>query len=220
MYSVISSLKAIVPQSIKVALKAARHALTPHDSIYDKRYYEEFIEGWAQSAAVIMARSMYEWKQPKAVIDVGCGTGALLAAFRDLGCSVRGLEYSDAGLDYCRARGIPVEKFNIEKDSFESSGADLVVSFEVAEHLAPRCADRYVKLLCSMSDHIAMSAATPGQSGTDHVNEQPHSYWIEKFEAAGYSFDADVSRRLSIEWRQPGVAFFYSDNVMVFSHDK
>lgn len=217
MRSVISSLKALVPQTIKVALEAGRRAITPHGSIYDKRYYDEMIEAPARAAADIMARSLYEWQHPKTVVDIGCGTGALLAALRDLGCEVCGLEYSDAGLDYCRARGIPAKKFNIEKDAFQSRGADLVVSFEVAEHLAPRYADRYVKLLCSMSAHIAMSAATPGQGGTDHINEQPHSYWIEKFEATGHSFDADVSRKLSTEWKQPGVAPWYSDNVMVFS---
>jgi len=32
------------------------------------------------------------------IIDVGCGTGALLEALRDRGCDVFGLEYSEAAL--------------------------------------------------------------------------------------------------------------------------
>jgi SAM-dependent methyltransferase len=214
--SLISNLKALIPQPVKQVVKAARSAITPHNWTYDRRYYEEMIDPPARAAAAIMARSLYEWRHPKTVVDVGCGSGALLASFRALGCDVRGLEYSDAGLNFCRARGLSVEKFNIEKDAFQSSGADLVVSFEVAEHLAARNADRYIKLLCSISPHIAMSAAIPGQGGTEHINEQPHSYWIEKFEANGRRFDSDTSRRLSSEWRQPGLASWYSDNVMVF----
>jgi SAM-dependent methyltransferase len=211
-------LKSVVPRPIKDAIKAAKRALTPHDAIYDKDYYDNKVERPAYAAAPIMARSMFDWKRPETVIDIGCGTGALLAAFRDLGCDVRGLEYSEAGLDYCRSRGLSVQKFNIAKDETAAlmKGADLAVSFEVAEHLPERIADRYVRLLCSLSATIVMSAATPGQGGDDHVNEQPHEYWIEKFQANGFSFDRVTVGKLSDEWQKGRIASYYSANVMVF----
>jgi trans-aconitate methyltransferase len=207
--------KDFIPNSIKAFVLAHFSALMPRSLMYSKAYFD-FVEESANPAAKVMAKSLYEWCHPSTVIDVGCGTGALLAAFRELGCDVQGFEYSDAALEYCSARGLPVRKFNIARDVV-SSRADLAVSFEVAEHLPARHADRFVSLLGSLSSHVAVSAATPGQGGRDHCNEQPHSYWIEKFERNGHIFDARLSRKLSDEWRVPEVAFWYRDNVMIFS---
>jgi SAM-dependent methyltransferase len=207
--------QALVPAPIRKFLKERCAALIPHNLLYGKKYFS-YVEEHASPAAKIMAKSLYEWRHPSTVIDVGCGTGALLAAFRELGCKVQGFEYSDTALEYCFARGLSVRKFNITRD-VTSARADLAVSFEVAEHLPARDADRFVSVLCSLSSHIAISAATPGQGGRDHCNEQPKSYWIEKFERSGYVFDARISRKLSDEWRVPEVAFWYRDNVMIFS---
>ena len=149
------------------------------------------------------------------MIDVGCGTGALLAAFRECGCTVNGLEYADPGIEYCRRRHLPVRKFNVEKDTL-AERHDLVTSFEVAEHLPSWIADKFADLLCSLAPIVVMSAATPGQGGLDHVNEQPHSYWKDRFKRRGYTFDGDASADLADQWRSAGTADFYYKNVMVF----
>jgi 2-polyprenyl-3-methyl-5-hydroxy-6-metoxy-1,4-benzoquinol methylase len=196
--------------------QTARHLIRPHDYIYDKIYYDNDVESEAFNSANVMARSMVQCFRPKTVIDIGCGTGALLAAFKGLNCEVKGLEYSEAGLAYCRKRNLSVRKFNIEKDSLGEEQYDLAVSFEVAEHLPAWSAKRYVKLLCKLSPLVVMSAATPGQGGRDHINEQPHSYWQRKFDVNGYSFDQDTSKKFSKAWRAAGAAFWYCDNVMVF----
>jgi 2-polyprenyl-3-methyl-5-hydroxy-6-metoxy-1,4-benzoquinol methylase len=107
-----------------------------NNSIYDEQFYDEN-EETASRAAAVMSRSIVDWLHPTTVIDVGCGTGALLHAFRNLGCSVRGLEYADVGLARCQARGLLVDKFNIEKDILDVGTFDVVISFEVAEHLPP-----------------------------------------------------------------------------------
>jgi hypothetical protein len=36
---------------------------------------------------------------------------------------------------------------------------------------------------------IVWSAAHEGQGGTDHVNEQPPGYWLERFAAEGWKPD-------------------------------
>jgi glycosyltransferase involved in cell wall biosynthesis len=87
---------------------------------------------------------------------------------------------------------------------------------EVAEHIPARLADSFVNLLCSYSSIIVFSAATPGQGGTDHVNEQPHEYWIEKFWQRGFGWDKDRSIQWRSIWRQKGTASWYSKNLMVF----
>ncbi len=100
---------------------------------------------------------------------------------------------------------------------FAGSQYDIAISLEVAEHLPEKVADRYVGLLCGLSSIVIFSAATPGQSGTDHVNEQPHSYWIEKFSARGYSHDGTSSKKFAQEWSVAHVADFYYKNIMVFA---
>jgi len=50
-------------------------------------------------------------------------------------------------------------------------------SLEVAEHLEPSSAGTIVQSLVSLSDVFLFSAAFPGQGRTNHINEQPHSYW-------------------------------------------
>ena len=118
--------------------------------------------------------------------------GGVLAAFRERSCGVHGLEYAEAGLEYCRRRGLPVRKFKIGSDAPGAERYDLAVSFEVAEHLPPWLADKFVDLLCALAPIVVMSAATPGQGGVDHVNEQPHSYWAEKFRSRSYDLDAEL----------------------------
>lgn len=209
---------AIIPRAIKTSKfwKAMRHALIPHDRTYNADYYANEVEPDAAKSAHAMATSITLHIKPRTVIDVGCGTGALLAALRGRGCKVRGLEYSDAGITACRLRKLEVVKFDITTAAAPSDRFDLAVSFEVAEHLPAAFADRYVRLLCALSDTVIISAAVPGQGGTDHVNEQPHSYWIEKFNAEGFLFEEHISSQISREWTGWGVAPFYAANVLVF----
>jgi SAM-dependent methyltransferase len=215
-------IKHMIPASIRASIKssqlarAADHMMRAHDSIYDREYYDRDVEPGAIQSAGVMAKSIVERFQPKTVIDVGCGTGALLEAFHNLNCQVCGLEYSEAGLASCRGRKLHVRKFNIATDHIDAEQYDVAVSFEVAEHLPSRIADRFVGLLCDLSPLAVVSAATPGQGGTDHVNEQPHSYWIEKFQRRGYKWDRYDSDRLSFDWRSAGTAPWYHNNVLVF----
>ena len=188
-----------------------------HDATYNDEYYENDVEGPAAFAAPHIARSVVACFRPNSLIDIGCGTGAMLAQFRELGVKVSGLEYSSAGIRRCRQRGLDVMKFNIERDKPPSVHADLALSLEVAEHLPEWASERFVKLLCQTSPIVIVSAAQPGQPGTDHVNLQPKTYWIAKFSSiCGRSYNASVRERLAEEWRKAGVAGFYWDNLMVF----
>jgi SAM-dependent methyltransferase len=192
--------------------------LIGHDAVYSRDYYERTIEGPAVTSAGGIARSIIEDFGRPAVIDVGCGTGALLAALRDEGCPVFGLEYSDAGLAFCRGRGLSVLKFNLVNDRFrEDRRFDLAVSFEVAEHLPARVADRFVDLLVRLAPAVAITAAKPGQTGVGHLNEQPPAYWIEKFRKRGLEHDGETSRRWSRQWEDCGtVRNWYYQNLLVF----
>lgn len=74
---------------------------------------------------------------------------------------------------------------------------DLVISSEVAEHLPEEKAQIFITNLTNhASSIIYFTAAEPGQGGVDHINEQPHEYWIEKFNLNGFIFLKDKSKEL------------------------
>jgi SAM-dependent methyltransferase len=151
------------------------------------------------------------------VVDLGCGTGALLAALAELKIHGRGLEYATAAIDIAKRRGIEVERYDIEHDPLPPIKADVAISTEVAEHLPEKCADRFVDVLVSIAQSaIILTAAVPSAGGTDHVNEQPNEYWIAKMEQRGARLDDDLTRRWRTEWSRAWVAHCFASAVMVF----
>lgn len=192
--------------------------LLGHDAIYDYHYFESTVEGPAVDSAETISQSILNDLDPRSVVDVGCGTGALLEALRTQGCQVFGLEYSTAALQYCKERNLDVQKFDLETETLvEDRTFDVAISMEVGEHLPEDTADRYVDLISRLSNVVVFTAAIPGQGGDDHVNEQPHTYWISKFQSRGLTYDEPLSIQWRNSWRESDkVATFYHRNLMIF----
>lgn len=190
----------------------------PREFLYDADYFVRDIDAPATLSAPAICASIMADLSPRTVIDVGCGTGALLEKLREAGCIVLGLEYAEAGRDFCHKRGLDVRPFDIAHDSLDNPQTyDVVVSMEVAEHLPGPIADRYVDLLARLGKTIVFTAAQPGQGGTDHVNEQPHEYWIDKFGARGRILDWTLTSRWRAAWKDSGtVQSWYYNNLLVF----
>jgi SAM-dependent methyltransferase len=202
-----------------LAIKARLEQSATHDDIYDESYYLKYSDEVARSARGIVA-TLQKRIAPASVIDVGCGSGEIIREFAARGTHARGLDYSDAALALCKRRGLDVQKCDLEGDlnSFSDLSADLVLSTEVAEHLPAAYADQYVGLLCAIARRfVVITAATPGQGGTDHVNEQPFSYWIEKFESRGTKYVDDLTKDFRHEWQAVGVDPARASNVLVFA---
>jgi SAM-dependent methyltransferase len=72
------------------------------------------------------------------LLDVGCGRGLRLLAFRDRGCDVHGLDFQPEVVDYVQKHfGIPVACAGVENldRHFAPASFDLVTAFYVVEHV-------------------------------------------------------------------------------------
>jgi SAM-dependent methyltransferase len=188
------------------------------DDIYSAKYYQTLVEPYARKSVPQMAASIVGTFHPASVIDVGCGSGALLVALRKLGVRhLIGLDAADAGLDIARARGLDARKFDITTNRWSGGERfDISISMETAEHLPKDSADRYVELLCSLAPVVIFTAAHPGQGGIGHLNEQPPEYWTELFKAHGFQLSEKTAADWQPAWTAAGVANFYTRNLMVF----
>lgn len=176
------------------------------------------VDATSSRCAAIMAGSICRRFAPGRVIDYGCGTGSLLAAFGNLGVDAAGTEFSATARRYCSRKGLAVVPMDFRRtcSHLPLGTADLATSFEVGEHLPKAHAADLVKLLSKTAPVVVFSAATPGQGGSGHINEQPHSYWQQLFGAHGQRCDDRETESLRAEWAAGGVEPWYAANAMVF----
>jgi SAM-dependent methyltransferase len=117
--------RSIIPFTIRrlPIIHKIKAIILRHEWIYDSEYYEDCVDGAAISSSSVMVLSIFKEFSPKSVVDVGCGTGALLVGFRDYGCDTFGLEYSPAGIALCKKRGLNVKRFDLENEDYECSSS-------------------------------------------------------------------------------------------------
>lgn len=72
---------------------------------------------------------------PARVLDVGCGSGVMLARMKELGWQVEGVEFDPAAAEAARARGVPVRLGTLEAQRYPDNSFDAVHSAHVIEHV-------------------------------------------------------------------------------------
>ena len=68
------------------------------------------------------------------ILDVGCGTGANLEMLSQFG-EAEGVDVSDDALEFCRGKGLNVQKGLAEKLPYEDGAFDVTTALDVVEHL-------------------------------------------------------------------------------------
>ena len=89
----------------------------------------------AEAARPLFGRARSEGRKPRA-LDVGCATGALLAALRDEGWEPQGVEISGPLAAYGSSRhGLAIHGGTLESAAFPAASFELVHASHLIEHL-------------------------------------------------------------------------------------
>ena len=156
---------------------------------YNKNFFD-YIDNQSFESAKIILNELKKLISFNSVIDVGCGTGSWLRAAQTLSEKINLIgidgEYAKNTFNCKEAKFISLDLEQNFMNKIDCK-SDLVVCMEVAEHLKPTRSTTFIENLCNLSDIILFSAAVKHQRGTLHINEQPQSYWIDKFKKNNYS---------------------------------
>ena len=153
---------------------------------YDDKFFD-----YVNSGAITSARKLLPLLTSvlkiDSVLDVGCGQGAWLSVWNELGVTDHvGVDGEWVNPDSLLINRKNFSAFDLSKELALHRNFDVVQSFEVAEHLHDKHADVFVRNLTRHSGVVVFSAAAKGQGGDNHVNEQNYEYWRSKFEAQQY----------------------------------
>lgn len=190
--------------------------------------FTELDHGWSN---VLFGHVLWLVFRPSSVIELGCGTGATLAALRRCGVEVLGVDGFADCIPFIARHDPEVASQVVIHDLGTPWTApkqfDLAVSIETLEHIAPEGADHAVKTICDAAPVAVVTACPPVGRNPLHLNEQPFPYWVEKFAAQGKVLDPvatnavrDVMRafyRLHEAKQYPVIpAWYFSDYFGVF----
>ncbi len=168
-------------------------------------------------AARLYSGHLAQFYRPQSVIDLGCGRGAWLKAFGEIGANrLVGIDGPWNSADKMVDPAIAFRAAELEKLSaadFAEERFDLAISVEVAEHLTPGTEQGFVDALCAAADVVLFGAAIPHQPGSHHVNMRWQSVWAGDFAARGFAA-YDLFRPAF--WGDPQVPYWYQQNSFLY----
>jgi SAM-dependent methyltransferase len=183
---------------------------------YGEAFFADQAEGSLRSARVI-APLVVDLVHPTSIVDVGCGIGTWLSAFRESG--VRQVQGFDGAYVDRTKLLIPAESFtavDLRTPEALTGTYDLALCLEVAEHLPTAVSGRLVAALTGLAPVVLFSAAIPAQEGTAHLNEQWPAFWIAHFERLGFRA-VDALRPVIRD--DARVDWWYRQNILLFAND-
>ena len=188
--------------------------ITNKKKTYDEKFYKDIYYSSYHSAKIYLDH-LWQFIKPMSVLDAGCGRGAWLQGCEELGCEdLTGFDGS-SWLDQSKmpSSKIRFKSINLNNIFSIEKKVDLTISLEVAEHLEPKKSRQFVECLTTTSDVILFSAAFKYQGGTDHINENKHSYWAKIFDSYDYKV-YDIFRPHF--WSDERIGFWFRQNTFLY----
>ena len=193
-----------------------RNTTTNVATNYGEDFYD-FITDDSLKSGLIYAGILSPIINPNTVVDLGCGRGTWLKAFKENGASeLAGFDGPWIRQEDMIDPSIQFSSIDLDAPKLPLSTAgnfDLAISLEVAEHLEPASAKKFVEPLTNLSDVVLFSAAYIKQGGKKHINEQRHTYWASLFSDFDY-IPYDLFR--PIVWGNSEVPYWYQQNAFLY----
>jgi Methyltransferase domain. len=186
--------------------------------IFNSYTYAAFHKSALERAPVTIPFILQLYPGLRNVVDLGCGTGVFVEEFLKHNVHAEGYEYSARARKIARKSfGIKEKPFDLNTFSVPEGDFDLCICFETAHYLPAAMGDKLVKICAECASLVVFSSAHPQQGGYGHINEQPRSYWIERFTRQGLRFEAERTARLEEHLRRHLVrGLWFADNICLF----
>lgn len=190
----------------------------------DRKFYEKTLRPDRQHSYKIVVH--YIIKNIKSdltsVIDYGCGAGWFLYYFKKAGINdIVGVEPNEENSSVLDLSIKDNVKFlDLTEQIYMDKQFDLAMNIEVAEHIDEKYADLVVENITRHTDLLIFSAATPGQGGYGHVNEQPFEYWVEKLNKINFNCDSKSTKKFRHYLKENKAKSWYINNISVFKRGK
>jgi SAM-dependent methyltransferase len=187
-------------------------AVLRHGTAYSADYFDAFREGALASARVVVPM-LEEWFRPRSVVDVGCGSGAWLAVWREHGVTdILGIDGPYVDPSTLLISPAQFQALDLRRPFALDRKFDLALCLEVAEHLPARVAASLVRSLINLAPIVLFSAAVPLQTGAGHINERWPNYWRDQFAHHDYMFLDPIRPRI---WHDARVEIWYRQNIFL-----
>ena len=129
---------------------------------------------WYRERRYLLARQI-RTMQPGHALDIGAAAGGNTRVLRECGWDAMALEYSEDGAQIARERGLPVVRADALTLPFPDGSLDLVVAFDVLEHIEDD--NRAVREICRV--------LRPGSNALIAVPADPR-LWSAHDDAVGH----------------------------------
>lgn len=181
----------------------------PTDMYNNKAYYqhiyasEEINSQQSRQFYHDVAEYLQRVLSVNSVLDVGCATGMVVSAFRDLGIEAYGIDVSAYAISQVQERDKP---FVHEQSALEElpedfpEHFDLVTCIEVAEHIPEEQTKAFIKRLCELGNYIVFSSSPSDMEDRTHFNVQQQEYWCKRFAENGFYRCMDREMMLPTTW--------------------
>ncbi|MCJ8331460.1 MAG: methyltransferase domain-containing protein [Lentisphaeria bacterium] len=182
----------------------------PYSYDFNKDRYQKSV----YSAKTVLSIVLDALPPVHSAIDFGCGVGTWLSVLQEKGVEkIQGLDGPWLEQDLLKIAKQDFREVDFEDTISSDKKYDLAMSLEVAEHLSPETATRFVDSLVLASDFVLFSAAIPFQIGQNHINEQWQDYWADLFTERGYVTFDFVRGKI---WTDKQIPVWYRQNILLF----
>jgi SAM-dependent methyltransferase len=154
---------------------------------------------WYRERRFLLSRQIRAM-QPGRALDIGAAAGGNTRVLLERGWNAVALEYSEDGAQIARERGLPVIRADALTLPFPDSSLDLVVAFDVLEHIEDdnQAAQEICRVLRPGSTALIAVPADPGlwsahDDAVGHVRRYSRSSLVTLLEHNGMDVDVVAS---------------------------